>query len=102
MEGPDHKSSLEPNEMKAMIRALRNIELALGDGIKKPSESEKKNICVARKSIVAKRYIQKGEIFTEENLTVKRPGNGISPMQWFEVLGRRAVRDFQEDELIEL
>jgi len=86
MEGPDHKSSLEPNEMKAMIRALRNIELALGDGIKKPSESEKKNICVARKSIVAKRYIQKGEIFTEENLTVKRPGNGISPMQWFEFL----------------
>jgi N,N'-diacetyllegionaminate synthase len=102
MEGPDHKSSLEPSEMKAMVESIRNIEIALGDGTKKPSESEKKNICVARKSIVAKRYIKKGEIFTEENLTVKRPGNGISPMQWFEVLGKRAVRDFQEDELIEL
>ncbi|HOM02482.1 MAG TPA: N-acetylneuraminate synthase [Acetivibrio sp.] len=102
MEGPDHKASLEPWEMKAMVDSIRNIELALGDGIKRPSESEKKNICVARKSIVAKRNIKKGEIFTEENLTVKRPGNGISPMRWFEVLGKRAIRDFNEDELIEL
>lgn len=102
MEGPDHKSSLEPWEMKSMVESIRNIELALGDGIKQPVDSEKKNMGIARKSIVAKRYIKKDEIFTEDNLTVKRPSNGISPMQWFEVLGKRAIRDFQEDELIEL
>lgn len=102
MEGPDHKASLEPNELKAMIDAIRNVELAIGDGIKKPAESEKKNLQVARKSIVAKRKILKGEYFSEVNLTVKRPGNGISPMKWFEVIGQIAKRDFEEDELIEI
>lgn len=100
MEGPDHRASLEPEELKAMISAVRNIERALGDGIKKPTSSEKGNRAVARKSIVAKRSIQKGEIFTEENVTVKRPGSGISPMRWYEVLGKQAERDFITDELI--
>lgn len=102
MEGPDHKASLEPEELKAMISAIRHLELALGDGIKKPSSSELANKVIARKSIVAKVDIKAGELFTENNLTVKRPGNGISPMQWFEVLGQKANRDFQEDELIEI
>lgn len=102
MEGPDHKASLEPQEFKRMVKSIRNIEDALGDGVKQPSVSESKNIDVARKSIVAKKKILKGEIFTEDNLAVKRPGYGISPMQWFNVLGLRAVRDFDEDELIEL
>lgn len=102
MEGPDHKASLEPNELKAMVSAIRNVEVALGDGDKKPTESEKKNIAIARKSIIAKQKIRKGEVFTEENLTVKRPGNGISPMKWFEVIGRPSSRDFEEDELIKL
>jgi N,N'-diacetyllegionaminate synthase len=101
MEGPDHKASLEPNELKAMVDAIRNIESALGDGVKLPSEVEKKNMTVARKSIIAKRDILKGEIFSEDNLTVKRPGDGISPMKWFEVLGKAASRDYKEDELIE-
>lgn len=100
MEGPDHLASLEPMELRAMVEAVRNVEEAMGDGRKKPSESERKNREAARKSIVAKRKIRKGEIFTEENLTAKRPGNGISPMKWFEVLGQRAERDFEEDELI--
>jgi N,N'-diacetyllegionaminate synthase len=102
MEGPDHKASLEPHELKAMIDAIRNIEKALGNGIKKPSKSELKNKDIARKSIVAKREIKKGEIFTEDNITVKRPGNGISPMRWYEVLGKVASRDYEEDELIEI
>jgi len=102
MEGPDHKASLEPHELKAIVSAIRNVELAMGDGVKKPTPSEKKNIAVARKSIVASRNIKKGEVFTEDNLTTKRPGNGISPMRWYEVLGQRAVRDFKEDELIVL
>jgi len=102
MEGPDHKASLEPHELKAMIDAIRNIEKALGNGIKKPSKSELKNKDIVRKSIVAKREIKKGEIFTEDNITVKRPGNGISPMRWYEVLGKVASRDYKEDELIEL
>ena len=102
MEGPDHKASLEPDELKQMVQSIRNVELALGDGIKKPSEAEKKNIAIARKSIVAACEIKKGEIFTEENLTAKRPGNGIPPMNWAEVLGKIAKRDFSEDELIEL
>ncbi|WP_457622714.1 N-acetylneuraminate synthase [Persephonella sp.] len=100
--GPDHKASLEPDELKAMVRAIRNVEKALGDGIKKPSRSEIKNIPVARKSIVAKRDIKKGEIFTEENLTVKRPGTGISPMRWNEIIGKKAPRDFKKDEIIEV
>lgn len=102
MEGPDHKASLEPDELAAMIRAIRNIEQAMGSGIKEPSNSEKKNIAIARKSIVAAKSIQKGEILTEENLTTKRPGSGISPMKWVEVIGTKAIRDFREDELIEL
>lgn len=102
MEGPDHKASLEPNELRAMVESIRHIESALGTGLKQPVESEIKNIVAARKSIVAMKAIQKGDLFTEENLTVKRPGNGISPMQWFDVLGKPAPRDFEEDELIEL
>ena len=102
MEGPDHKASLEPNELKAMVDSIRHIELALGNGMKQPAESEKKNMAVARKSIIAGKDIKAGEIFTESNLTVKRPGNGISPMRWFDVIGKHALRDFEEDELIEL
>lgn len=103
MEGPDHKASLEPDELKAMVSAIRNIEKAVGgDGIKHVSESEKKNIAIARKSIVAACDIKAGDTFTEDNLTVKRPGNGVSPMRWEEVLGMKAKRDFAEDELIEI
>ena len=102
MEGPDHKASLEPNELKAMVDSIRQIELALGNGMKQPAESEKKNMAVARKSIIASKDIKAGEIFTDENLTVKRPGDGISPMRWFDVIGKYAPRDFEEDELIEL
>jgi N,N'-diacetyllegionaminate synthase len=102
MEGPDHRASLEPYELKAMIDAIRNIEKALGNGIKKPSKSEIKNRDIVRKSIVAKRNIRKGEIFTEDNITVKRPGTGISPMRWYEVLGKNAIKDFKEDDIIEI
>ena len=103
MEGPDHKASLEPDELKAMVSAIRNIEKAVGgDGTKHVSESERKNISIARKSIVAARDIKAGEEFTEENLTVKRPGSGISPMRWEEIIGQKAKKDFSEDELIEL
>lgn len=101
MEGPDHKASLEPEELKTMVQAIRNIEQALGNGEKEPSPSEQENIPVVRKSIVAKYSIRKGETFTEENLTVKRPGNGISPMRWYEMIGKKAVRDFSEDEPVE-
>ena len=97
MEGPDHKASLEPDELKAMVDAIRNIEQAMGDGSKHVSESERKNIAIARKSIIAARAIKKGEPLTE-----KRPGNGISPMKWKEVIGTVAIRDFKEDEVIEL
>ena len=100
MEGPDHKASLEPNELKAMVHAIRNVEKALGSGIKKPSHSELKNKPIARKSIVAACDISKGEPFTEKNLTVKRPGTGISPMRWDEVIGQVAQKDYAEDELI--
>lgn len=100
--GPDHKASLEPNELKSMVDAIRNIEQALGDGVKHVSNSERRNIAIARKSIIAARDIKQGEELTEENLTTKRPGNGISPMRWNEVIGTRAVRDFKEDELIEI
>ncbi|WP_287621501.1 N-acetylneuraminate synthase [Parabacteroides sp.] len=100
--GPDHKASLEPNELKTMIRAIRNIELAMGDGEKKVTVSEGKNIAIARKSIVAACPIKKGEILSEENLTAKRPGTGISPMRWNEIVGTIAIRDYNEDELIEL
>jgi N,N'-diacetyllegionaminate synthase len=99
--GPDHKASLEPHELKAMVSSIRNIEKAMGNGIKTPSPSEMKNMPVARKSIVAAKAITKGELFTEENLTTKRPGDGISPMNWKYVLGRRAISDFGQDEKIE-
>lgn len=102
MEGPDHKASLEPDELETMVNAIRNIEKAMGDGIKVPSESEKENITIVRKSIIAADSIKAGDILTEKNLTTKRPGTGISPMKWNEVLGTKAVRDFDEDELIEL
>lgn len=101
--GPDHKASLELEELKQMVLAIRNIEKALGSsGLKEPSKSEVKNKEIARKSIVARENIKKGEVFTEDNITVKRPGTGISPMQWDFVLGKTAKRDFQEDELITL
>lgn len=102
MEGPDHKASLEPHELQDMVRAIRNVEMALGTGIKQPSVSEQKNITIARKSIVAKCRIEKGEIFTEENLTAKRPGTGISPMRWNDIIGTIAQRSYNEDELIEV
>ena len=101
--GPDHKASLEPNELKAMVSAIRNIEKAIGgSGLKEVSKSEEKNKPIARKSIVASTDIKKGDTFTPENLTVKRPGTGISPMQWDEVIGKTAKKDFEEDDLIEL
>lgn len=99
--GPDHNASLEPQELSAMIKAIRNIEIALGDGNKRVMPSESLNRNIARKSIVAKRKILRGEILTEENMTQKRPGNGISPMQWDTLAGSYATRDFATDELIE-
>lgn len=102
MEGPDHKASLEPDELKAMVSSIRNIEQALGTGHKTISESERKNIEIARKSIVAACPIKKGELLTEENLTVKRPGNGINPMRWNEVIGTVATKDFREEDMIVL
>ena len=102
MEGPDHKASLEPTELAQMVTAIRNIEQALGNGVKEPSASEIKNKPIARKSIIAQKAIQKGEVLTVDNLTVKRPGEGISPMLWESVIGTKAVRDFAVDELIEL
>jgi N,N'-diacetyllegionaminate synthase len=102
MEGPDHKASLERDELKAMVQAIRHVEQALGDGVKRPTKSEQKNILIARKSILALRPIKMGETFSDNNIIVKRPGNGISPMRWDEVLGKKALRDFTEDELIDL
>ena len=102
MDGPDHKASLEPDELKAMVSAIRNIEQTLGDGIKRPSPSELKNIPIARKSLVALCDIKKGDLFSVKNLGAKRPGYGISPMRWDEVIGRPARRNFLLDELIEL
>jgi N,N'-diacetyllegionaminate synthase len=102
MEGPDHKASLEPDELKKMVNSIRIIEKSLGNSEKIPTKSESKNIDIARKSIVAKTNIMAGDTFSEENITVKRPGNGISPMHWFEVLGKTAKKNFEEDELITL
>lgn len=98
--GPDHRASLDPEELKAMVRAIRDTELALGSPIKRVAPSEQPNIEVARKSIVAARAIHKGEILTEENITVKRPGNGLSPLVWDQVIGRTAEKDFEYDSLI--
>lgn len=100
--GPDHKASLEPEELRAMVSAIRNIEQALGDGIKRPSPSEAPNIGIVRRSLVAATAIRAGEVFSVANLTAKRPGSGLSPMRWDEVLGRKAPRDFFPDEMIEL
>lgn len=102
MDGPDHKASLEPHELKAMISAIRNVESALGTGVKKPSNSEQRNIGIVRKSIAAKNEIKKGEVFSEENLVTKRPGTGVSPMKWNEIIGTVADKDYKEDDLIEL
>jgi len=100
MDGPDHKSSIDPEELKAMVSSIRNIEKALGSSIKKPSKSEKPNISMARKSIVARKSIKKGELFTENNLTTKRPGTGLSPMEWDSIIGKVAKRDYQIDDLL--
>ena len=102
MEGPDQTSSLNPVELASMVKAIRNIEISLGDGIKRPSPSEKKNIPIVRRSIVASKIIKKGEIYTDDNITSKRPGTGISPMQWDEIIGQTAQKDCKKDELIEL
>lgn len=100
MEGPDHKASLEPEQLKKMVKVIRNIELTLGNGIKKLSKSEMQNIKIVRKSIVAKTKIKKGEVLSKNNLAVKRPGEGISPMKWDEIVGTKAKKDYNEDELI--
>ena len=100
MDGPDHKSSISPEELKAMVSSIRNIEKALGSSVKKPSKSEKPNISMARKSIVASKSIKKGELFTEKNITTKRPGTGISPMEWDSIIDKVAKRDYQIDDLL--
>ncbi len=102
MDGPDHKASLEPNELKQMVESIRNIEKALGNGIKKPSKSELKNKQIARKSLVAIKKIEKEELFTEDSIGIKRPGNGISPMRWDEIIGKTSNKDFEIDDLIEI
>ncbi len=101
LEGPDHKASLDPSTFSSMVSSIRNIEAAMGDGIKQPTRSELANRLVARKSIVARKNIRRGDTFTWDNLTTKRPGNGLSPMKWYDVLGKRAGRDYHEDEMIE-
>jgi N,N'-diacetyllegionaminate synthase len=101
LSGPDHRASLEPQELKAMVKAIRNVEIAIGNGIKSVTESEKKNRKIARKSLVAACAIAKGDIFDQRNLAAKRPGTGISPMRWNEIMGSVAPRDFVPDELIE-
>jgi N,N'-diacetyllegionaminate synthase len=100
MQGPDHKASLEPDGLIVMVKAIRNVEDALGDGIKKPSKSEVKNISIARKSIITCKAIQKGEYFSDENLSIRRPGNGLSPMLWDEIIGSVATKNYAEDELL--
>ncbi len=102
MAGPDHQASVEPKELEQLVCAIRRVEAELGDGEKRVTDSERENIDVVRKSIVAACDIKKGEAFSEENLTTKRPGSGVSPMMWNDVLGRTAIRDFREDELIEI
>ena len=100
MKGPDHKASLDPKELKSMVIAIREIEKAMGSGVKEPSPSERKNINIVRKSIVAKKDIKKGDAFNDQNLTVKRPGNGISPLRWEEIQGKKASQDYKIDDLI--
>jgi len=100
MEGPDHKASLEPDELVAMVKSIRNIELALGHKMKKATPSEAPNLLISRKSLVAKKSINKGDIFTEDNITIKRPGNGINPMEWDKILGTVSMKSYNEDDLI--
>jgi N,N'-diacetyllegionaminate synthase len=102
MEGPDHKASLEPNELKTMVDAIRCVQTSMGDGVKIPTVSECNNIAIVRKSIVASRSIKQGEQFTKENITTKRPGTGINPMRWNEIIGQFAKRSFDKDEMIEV
>ena len=102
MEGPDHKASLEPEELSSMVKAVKNILLALGNGVKEVKDSERQNIIAARRSIVASRHISKGHVITGEDICAKRPANGISPMLWDKVVGSKAIRDFEPDELIEI
>ena len=102
MEGPDHKASLTPDSLKEMVKAIRNIEKAMGSGIKKPSESEQKNIKIVRKSIVASKDIKKDEIFTSENITLKRPGNGLSPVLWSMITGKASSKNYKKDEQIQI
>jgi len=102
MEGPDHIASLEPNDLIEMVKAIRNIDLALGDGIKQPSASETKNIAIARKSIVAAQDLKVGDVITEDNITVKRPGSGISPLKWDELIGKKIKKNIEADELLEI
>ncbi len=102
MEGPDHKASLEPGDLKAMVIAIRNIEKALGDGIKKITHSEKKNMKVARKSLMCNKDIKIGEMFTAENLIAKRPGTGLSPKHWDDIVGKKANKNYSKDEMINL
>lgn len=101
MEGPDHRASLEPDELAAMVQAIRNVEKALGDGKKRRTPSERHNAELVRKSIVTSAPVKAGERFTVDNVTVKRPGTGVSPMEWHSVLGKQAKRDYESDELIE-
>jgi len=100
MKGPDHRASLEPRDLKKMIHAIRNIEIALGSRLKRPSKSETANIKIVRKSLVASRNIKRGEIFTEKNLTAKRPGNGLSPFKIIKFLGKRSLKNYKKDQQI--
>ena len=100
MNGPDHKASLEPKELKDMVKAIRNIELAMGDGIKKPSLSEKKNIKIARKSMHIVKFIKRGSILKDENIVARRPGNGISPMDIDKIIGKKVNKDLAEDHIL--
>jgi N,N'-diacetyllegionaminate synthase len=102
MTGPDHQASVDPVQLSGMVRAIRNIEMSMGSGVKQPTEAELRNRSVARKSIVASKTITAGETFSEDNITTKRPGTGINPMRWMQVIGLKAARDFQEDEFIEI
>jgi len=100
MEGPDHKASLEPSELKEMVKSIRNIEIALGSPLKKPSPSEIPNMAIGRKSIITTSSIKKGEVFNEKNIAIKRPGTGMSPMKWDDIIGTIASKNYSEDELI--
>ena len=100
MKGPDHKASIEPNELEEMIRSIRNIECGLGTNVKKPTNSERKNISIVRKSIVASKNIKKGELFSNNNLTTKRPGLGVSPLKWYSYIGKKSDREYKKDDSI--